>query len=274
MAKSETKSINAAGKSTGKFSGKLSRKLGRLEIETPFVLAPMASYSDICLRTMCREYGCSYAFTELIHAPAFIRKVEALKEKLDFHDPIGLQFIANKPEELKEAIRMVNEREFYSGLENVKSIDLNLGCPSPDIMRNNLGSALLNQPKTIRDLFKVMRKYSDLPVSAKMRIAINAKHKKTKPYLRIAKIAKEEELDFITIHARTAGQQYAGEIDFEAIKETRENVDIPLIGNGNVIDEESAMKMLEYCDAVMIGRQAVKDPFIFQQLNYFLEHGK
>ncbi len=248
--------------------------LGRLRIKNQFVLAPMANYSDFCLRDICYKYGCSYAFTELTPTAGFIRKLDAFSKRFDFHDELGLQFLSSSPSELKASIEMVNNQEFYPLLKNIKSIDLNLGCPSENIMSQNLGSALLNQPKLIREMFQVMNKYSSLPISAKIRLAINTKHKRTKPYLRIAKIAKEENLDFITIHARTSGQQYSGEIDLEAIKEVSENVDIPLIGNGNIVDESSAEQMLEYCDAIMIGRHAVKDPFIFKQLIYYFKHHK
>ncbi len=246
--------------------------LGRLKIKNPFILAPIDGYSDYGLRQICYDYGCSYAFTPLIATPGFIRKQESMKKKLDFYDKVGIQFISNNTTELKKAIQIVNNREFYPLLENITSIDLNLGCPSMKMMNVNMGSALLNQPKKIRELFRIMVKHSKLPVSAKIRLAINSKHKKTKPYLRISKIAQEEGLDFITIHGRTSRQQYSGEVDIDSIKEVSEEVSIPLIGNGNIVDEGSAMKMLDFCDAVMIGRQAVKEPFIFKQLNYFNEH--
>lgn len=246
-------------------------RLGRLQITNPFVLAPIASYSDTCLRQICTGYGAGYCFTELIPTAAFIRKPDL--KMYDFFDPVGLQFITSNPEELGKCIEIVNNRS-RPLMENILSIDLNLGCPDTKMMDQNMGSALLNQPKLVRELFRTMRKCSSLPVSAKLRLAINSKHKKTKPYLRIARIAEEEGLDFITIHARTAGQGYSGEVDLGAIREVHDSVGIPLVGNGNVVDEKSAMRMLECCDAVMVGRQAVKDPFIFRQLNYFLEHKK
>ncbi len=247
--------------------------LGRLKLSNPYILAPMSMYSDICLRKICNDYGCSYSFTEQIHTRDFIKE-KLDKKKLDFYDMIGIQFITDDPEELKQAIKIVNEKKLYPRLENIRSIDLNLGCPTKEIMEKNLGSALLNQPNRIRELFKVMKTHSILPISAKIRLAINAKHKKTKPYLRIAKIAEEEGLDFLTIHARNAGQMYEGDIDIEAIKEVSENISIPMIGNGNITDEKSAGQMLKYCKAIMIGRKAVTDPFIFRQLSYYRKEGK
>jgi tRNA-dihydrouridine synthase B len=245
--------------------------LGRLKIKNQFILAPMAMYSDIGFRQLCYDYGCSYAFTEMIYTSEFIKKSEQLKRKLDIFDSVGLQFISNSPEELKEAIKIVNNKEFYPMLKNISSIDLNLSCPMPDVMEKNLGSALLKQPNLVRELFKAMKSSTSLPVSAKIRLAINSKHKKTKPYLRIAKIAEEEGLDFITVNLRTAGLLHKDKIDLEALKELRQNTKIPIIGNGGICDESSAEEMLKYCDAVMIAQHALKEPFIFKQLNYYFE---
>ena len=245
--------------------------LGRLKIKNRFMLAPISMYSDIGLRKICYEYGCAYAFTEQIHTKEFLAKNEIVKRNIDLYDEAGIQFLTNNALELKEAIKIVEEKEFYPLLKNVKSIDLNLGCPTQDIMDNNMGAALLKEPKIVRELFKTMRENSSLPVSAKIRIAIDSKHKKSKPYLRIAKIAQEEKLDFITVHLRSAGQKYSGEIDISALKEIRENVDIPLVGNGGVVDEKTAEQMLQYCDAVMIGQHAVQNPFVFKQLNHYLD---
>jgi tRNA-dihydrouridine synthase len=231
----------------------------------------MAMYSDIGFRLLCYDYGCGYAFTEQIYSSEFIKKSEQLKRKLDMFDNVGLQFISNSPEELKKSVQIVNNKEFYPMLENVRSIDLNLACPIPDVMQQNLGSALLNQPKLVRELFRVMRQNSDLPVSAKIRLGINSKHKKTKPYLRIAKIAEEEGLDFITVHLKTAGLIHSGDIDLDALKEIREKVNIPLIGNGGICDESSAERMLKYCDAIMLGQHAMKEPFIFRQLSHYFD---
>ncbi len=240
--------------------------LGTLKIHNKNIFAPMDMYSDSAFRQLCLDYGASYCFTELTSTAGFVRKAETFKRKVDLKTEVGLQFISNNKNELKESIRIVKDNEFYDNLENVKSIDLNLGCPSIKMMEQNMGSALLNQPHLIRELFQTMKKHSHLPISAKIRLATNSKHKKqSQPYLRIAKIAKEEGLDFITIHGRTAGQMYEGDVDIEAIKEVKEKVDIPLIGNGNIFDKRSA-KEFDFCDAIMIGRQALKDPFIFGEL--------
>ncbi|MBW3019883.1 tRNA-dihydrouridine synthase [Candidatus Woesearchaeota archaeon] len=241
--------------------------LGRLKIKNKFLLAPMAIYTDTALRRLCSDYGASFTFTELISTAGFIRKTDSFRRRCDFHDEnFGVQFISNSPDELKQSIEIVKNQEFYEGIENIKSIDLNLGCPSKNIMEQNLGSALLNQPNLVRELFKTMNKHSHLPISVKIRLGIDSKHKRqSKPYLKIAKIAEEENMDFVTVHARTSGQGYEGEVDLNAVKEIHDEVNIPLIGNGNITDVKSCKEMLKISDAVMIGRQAVKDPFIFKQ---------
>jgi len=248
-------------------------KLGRLNIKKPYIVAPMSMYSDIGLRKLCCEYGAGYSFTEQIYTSEFVCKDEKLKRKLDLFEPVGLQLLSNSASEIKKTLEMVENKEFFDGLKNVKSVDLNLGCPTSAVMKNNLGSGLLNQPKLVRELFCAMKNNTDLPVSAKIRLAINAKHKKSKPYLRIANIAKEEGLDFITVHGRSAAQLYEGEVDMNAIKEIRDNVDIPLVANGNIVDEVSGEKMLSISDAIMVGQMAVQAPFIFKQLDYYFKHG-
>jgi len=118
--------------------------LGRLHLKNPFILAPIASYSDTCLRQICAGYGAGYCFTELIPTAAFIRKPDL--KMYDFFDRVGLQFITNNPEELRKCIEIVNNRS-RPLMENILSIDLNLGCPDTKMMDQNIGSALLNQPK-------------------------------------------------------------------------------------------------------------------------------
>lgn len=241
--------------------------LGRLNIINPYILAPMSIISDIGFRQLCTDYGAGYTFTEQIFAKEFISRSERLKRKLDLFKPCGIQFLSNSPDELKKAITIINRCEFYPNLNNIRSIDLNLGCPAPKIRHQNLGSELMKENELIKELFSTMKKHSLLPVSAKIRLGVNSAHKKKKPYLRIAKIADQIGLDFITVHGRTSSQVYEGEVDLEAIKEITENIKIPIVGNGNINNKSTADKMLEFCDAIMIGRQAITEPFIFGELS-------
>lgn len=237
--------------------------LGRLKLENPYMFAPMSMYSDVAFRRLCADYGCSHSFTEQIFASEFVKKSKKLKKKLDLQKPCGIQFLTNSPDELKKAIEMIKNKEFYPGLENITSIDLNLGCPSPIIRKKNLGARLLKENDLIEELFTTLKKYSHVPVSAKIRLAENAKHMKAKPYLRIAKLAEKCGLDFITVHGRVASQMYEGNVDYKAMKELANSVNIPVVGNGDITDLGRAKKMLTYCKAIMIGRQALKEPFIF-----------
>lgn len=248
--------------------------LGTLKIKNPFILAPMSMYSDICLRQICRDYGASYAFTDLFHVDKFIEKKENLKRFDMFDKDIGIQFLTRDPAKLKQAIEMVNNAEFYPNLNNITSIDLNLGCPTPSITGKCMGSGLLNDPERVRQLFQVMNKHSDFPVSAKLRLGMNAKDKKKKPYLKIAKIAEQENIDFITVHGRTADQAYSESADFKAIIEAAQSVNIPVIANGGIDNEKKAEHLLKYCKAVMIGLPAVYNPFIFKEILYFKENKK
>ncbi len=240
--------------------------LGRLELKNPYLFAPMSKFSDISFRLICEEYGASYSFTEQILASEFIKKTDDLKRRIDIHSPCGIQFLSNNSDELKQAIAIIKNKEFYDGLENVRSIDLNLACPMKKTRDMTLGSELLKHSKLVEELFLTMKKHSHLPVSAKLRLAVNSAHMKSKPYLRIAKIAEACGLDFITIHGRTSSQMYEGIVDLEPIKEVARETNIMLVGNGDVVNVKSANEMLEFCDAVMIGRHAVKEPFIFGQL--------
>ncbi len=237
--------------------------LGRLKLKTPYLFAPMSMYSDVAFRRLCEEYGCAYSFTEQIFASEFIKKTEHMKKKIDLQRPCGIQFLSNSPEELKKAIEIIKNKEFYPNLENVHSIDLNLGCPDQAIRKRKLGSELLKENDLLVDLFTTLRKYSHVPVSAKIRLGVNARHLKAKPYLRIAKLAEKCELDFITVHGRTSAQMFEGTVDNKAIKETSDAVNIAVVGNGNVKNLETSKEMLTCAKALMIGRQALKEPFIF-----------
>jgi len=249
-------------------------QLGKLNIKNKLILAPISMFSDIGLRRVCYDYGAGYAFTERIYAKELIAAKRQIKRKLDFYDEVGLQLLTNNPQELIQAIKIVNEKQIYPNLVNIRSVDLNLGCPTRELIRQNMGAALLDRPQLIRELFRAMRKSTELPVSAKIRLALNPKHKKTKPYLQIAKMAEEEGLDFITVHARDALQMYSGTVDYYALKEIKEQTKIPIVGNGGITNEETAQKMLRLCDAAMIGQQAIHSPFIFKQVEHYINTGK
>ncbi|MEM0230582.1 MAG: tRNA-dihydrouridine synthase family protein [Candidatus Woesearchaeota archaeon] len=232
-------------------------------------LAPMALYSDYGLRRLCFEYGADYTFTEMISAHTIVRKdLEKIRELdiLDDEVPTGIQILTFSPEMLKGAIEKIQHSKIS---ERISSVCLNLGCPN---VRNN-GAFLLNNLELIRKLFIAMET-SKLPTSAKIRLAIDEKHLLEKPYLKIAELA-EKHLDFLIVHGRTLSQRFSGRVNLDAIREIKESVSIPVVGNGDIKSGIEAGHMFKEtgCDAVMIGRAAIRKPFIFKEIKHYLRTG-
>ena len=240
-------------------------------------LAPMANYSDFGLRRICFEYGADYSFTEMVSAHE-IAKSNANNgmgiRELDTFDaevPTGIQIITPGHDMLVKAIKILESKsKKNTPLANISSICLNLGCPR--IKKS--GAFLLENLDLIKQLFKVMES-SFLPVCAKIRLASNSEEIKEKPYLKIAKLA-EQYLDFIIVHGRTKVQMYSGNVDLASIREIKEAISIPVVGNGDIMKAEDAAQMFEStgCDAVMVGRAAIRSPFIFKEIRHYLRTGK
>ena len=230
-------------------------------------LAPMADITNIAFRIMCKEYGAGLVSTELLSANAISRENKAVmklgltneKEK-----PRVIQLFAQKSENIAKAAKIM-ENDF-------DIIDLNFGCPSTKIMAQGSGGALMKRPGKIGEIVKAVRKAIKRPVSAKIRIGFDKKINAVE----VAKICEDNGADMIIVHGRTVGQGYSGKADLEIIKEVKKSVKIPVVGNGDVVDGESAKKMFEEtgCDYIMIGRAAIGNPFIFKQINEYLKTGK
>ncbi|MFX1296688.1 MAG: tRNA dihydrouridine synthase, partial [Promethearchaeota archaeon] len=176
--------------------------------------------------------------------------------------PISIQLIGNNPKIMAKAMDLL---ESY----NFDGFDLNLGCPSPEAIQDGIGGALLKKPEKIRPLLITMLNATNKAISAKIRIgfdyfSINA--------LDIAELIEQEGADFLTIHGRTVKAKYSGEINLDIIRNVKKNVNIPLIGNGDIVDGPSAERMLNYtkCDLIMIGRAAMDNPHIFMEINEYL----
>jgi tRNA-dihydrouridine synthase B len=232
-------------------------------------LAPMAVYSDIGLRRICFDYGADYTFTEMMSAHSVVRNGVSGVREIDLLDPAvptSVQIITPSPEMLGKAISLIQEQE-----KNFSSFCLNLGCPH----LNKAGAFLLDRTDIIEELFKTMRDFSKVPISAKIRLASDEKHLKDKPYLKIAGLA-EKYLDFIVVHARTREQMYSGPVNLSAIKEIKSSVSIPVVGNGDIKCALDAGRMFDEtgCDAVMIGRAALKKPFLFKEIKHYLKTGE
>ena len=239
------------------------------EIENEVFLAPMAGVTDLPFRLICKEHGCGLLYTEMINAKALCFDDEKTKKMLNINDkefPVAVQIFGSEPEYMARATEILNE---YPN----EILDINMGCPAPKVVKNGDGSALMKNPELARKVLEAVVSKSNKPVTLKIRKgwdeeSINA--------LEIAKIAEECGLSAITIHGRTREQYYTGKADWDIIKAVKEELNIPVIGNGDVASVEDAIKIKEHtkCDAIMIGRGAQGNPWIFERVNHYIKTGE
>jgi nifR3 family TIM-barrel protein len=235
-------------------------------------LAPMAGISDPVFRTMCARQGAGLVFTELTSIHAIVAKDKmSKKELLEFvpflekERPIGIQLFGSDVVSTKQAAHIVAP---YFDI-----IDFNIGCPAQHITAQMAGAALLDKPLHMEKLLSALVSASNKPVTIKMRAGVE---KNKKLFLKIGKIAEDVGVSMITLHPRTVEQGYSGKSDWSLIRELKEKVSVPVVGNGDITRPEDAKRMFEetLCDYIMIGRAAMGNPFIFSQTNDFLKNGK
>ena len=244
-------------------------KIGSVEIENPFVLAPMAGVTDLPFRKLCKEHGAGLICTEMVSAKAISfhnKNTESLMEIDPLEHPVSLQLFGNEPELMAEVAKSIEERPF-------DILDINMGCPVPKVVNNGEGSALLKDPELIGRIIKAVSGAVKKPVTAKMRIGFEGYP--VDP-VEIAKIMEDSGAAAIAVHGRTRQQYYAGQADWETIRKIKEAVSIPVIGNGDVDSPEKAEALLKEtgCDAVMIGRGVRGNPWIFRELNHYFLTGE
>src|SRR3989344_3652951 len=232
-------------------------------------LAPMAGVSDPALRLICKELGAGLVVTEFTSIHAIVAKHQQLtniKQFVEYDEqerPLSIQLFGSDLNILEKAVKIVSP--------HFDIIDYNMGCPAPHITEQMACSALLQEPELTRKIFRTMVKATDKPVTVKIRAGVSAPDK----WREIALIAEEEGLQMITFHPRTVKQHYSGTANWSLIKELKQLVKIPVVGNGDIRTPEDAKRMLDEtgCDYVMIGRAACQDPFLFTQVNDYLEKG-
>jgi nifR3 family TIM-barrel protein len=239
------------------------------KLSEKLILAPMHDITNIAFRLMCKKYGAALVSTELLSANAIAREnnaVMSLALSCKEEKPVACQIFSNNTENMVESAKILERKGF-------DSIDINFGCPSKKIMQQGGGGALLKRKNKIYEIVKEVSKSVNIPVTVKIRLGVD---KKNINVLEVAKLCEEAGASAVIIHGRTVDQGYSGKADWNLIKEVKENVKIPVIGNGDVIDGKSAKEMLEEikCDYVMIGRAAIGNPFIFKEINEYLKTGE
>ena len=244
-------------------------KIGPVEIENPFVLAPMAGITDLPFRELCKEQGAGLLYTEMVSAKAISyrnRNTIPLMEISPGENPVALQIFGSEPELMAEVAKSIEDQPF-------DILDINMGCPVPKVVNNGEGSALLKNPELIRKIVSAVSRAIKKPVTVKIRKGFDDDHVNA---VEIARIAEASGAAAIAVHGRTREQYYSGTADWEIIRQVKEAVSIPVIGNGDVDSPQKAKAMLEEtgCDGVMIGRAARGNPWIFRQIKEYLENGR
>ncbi len=222
------------------------------------ILAPMAGVTDLPFRVLCREQGCNMLYTEMVSAKAIWynnKNTEPLIRYLPEDQPIGCQLFGSEPELMADMALRMEDRGFAF-------IDVNMGCPVPKVFNNGEGSALMKDPALIGKIVHAMKSKLHIPLTVKIRKGVDDDHVNA---VEVAKICEEEGVDAIAIHARTRMQYYSGEADWNIIREIKDAVKIPVIGNGDITSYADVLRMKEEtgCDSVMIGRAARGNPWIF-----------
>ena len=238
-------------------------KIGNLKLKNNLILAPMADITDVAFRLLCKRNGAGLVFTEMIHAEALVRKNEKTLELIktcEEERPVGIQLAVN---DIKTAGKII------PSLKKFDVVDINCGCPAPKITKNNLGAALLEKPEKINEIIKFLVKNLDVPITAKIRLGFNNVN-----VFETAKAVEDAGASAITIHARLASSRYNVKADWDWIKKVRDDLDIPVIGNGDVFNGKDAEELLKKCDGVMIARGAIGDPLIFKRILYYFENGE
>lgn len=243
-------------------------KIGNVTLDNPCVLAPMAGVTDLPFRLLCKEQGAGLLSMEMISAKAILyknRNTISLMEIAEGEHPIALQLFGSDPEIMAEIATQIEEHPF-------DILDVNMGCPMPKIVNNGEGSALLKNPKLIGEIVRAMVKATKKPVTVKIRKGFDDNSVNA---VEVAKILEDSGASGIAVHGRTREQYYGGKADWDIIRQVKEAVGIPVIGNGDVTDGYSAKALMEEtgCDGVMIGRAARGNPWIFREVSQYLSNG-
>ncbi|SEP70956.1 tRNA-U20-dihydrouridine synthase [Lachnospiraceae bacterium RM5] len=246
--------------------------IGKIKLKNNIVLGPMAGVTDLVYRSICKEMGCGLTVSEMVSAKAVLYNNKNTKELLATNDidvPRSVQLFGSNPDIMADmAVKVCSEYNF-------DIVDVNMGCPVPKVVNNHEGSALMREPELVEKILTNMSKKLekiDVPLTVKIRKGFNDSEVNA---VEIAKIAQYSGVKAICVHGRTREEYYSGKADLDIIKAVKESVNIPVIGNGDIVDGKSAKHMLDYtgCDGIMIGRAAKGNPWIFREVESFLKDG-
>jgi len=243
-------------------------KIGSLELENNILLAPMAGITDLPFRLICKEFGPGLVTTEMVSSKAILYDDSKTKKLMNLEGekrPISMQIFGSDNNAMSYAAKYVSEL--------AEIVDINMGCPAPKVTKNGDGSKLLLDLEKAKQVIEAVVQNSKVPVTLKIRAGWD-KDNIVAPEL--AKIAEKAGVSAITIHGRTRDEFYSGKADLEIIKKVKQAVNIPVIGNGDIKDEESALEMFEKTgvDGIMIGRAALGNPWLFQKIIHYLKTGE
>lgn len=243
--------------------------IGNVELENPLILAPMAGVTDLPFRLLCREQGCGAVYTEMVSAKAIYyknRNTKTLMEVDPAEGPVALQLFGSDPDILSRMAAQAEEGPYAW-------IDINMGCPVPKVVGNGEGSALMKDPRLAEQILTAVVKRVKKPVTVKIRKGFDSSSVNA---VEIARIAESCGVAAVAVHGRTREQYYSGTADWEIVRQVKEAVKIPVLGNGDVFAPEDAARMMEAtgCDGVLIARGARGNPWIFSRSLHYLETGE